>query len=228
MTSDQEAGRDAAGGQTPDPEVEAADRESLALAEALGRLAAGDLAARDRVIELCSGRLRLLARRMLARFPNVRRWDDTDDVFQNAAMRLHRALGSVVVESPRNLMALAATQLHRELIDLARRHAGPMSFAANHATNVPGSSSDGGSASSGPLGVAAAAPEETLDRWTLFHEAVAALPEELREVFDLVWYLGTDQKTIARLLDCSERTVKSRWREAREAVRARLDGEPPG
>lgn len=228
MTSDQDPWRapgDPPPGEGPNPEPD--DRESLEMGELLGRLAAGDLAARDRVIELCSGRLRLLARRMLARFPNVRRWDDTDDVFQNAALRLHRALGSVAVESPRSVMALAATQLHRELIDLARRHAGPMSFAANHATNLPGTSGDSSSASPGPLG-AAAATEEPLDRWTLFHEAIAALPAELREVFDLVWYLGADQKTIARLLDCSERTVKSRWREAREAVREALQGEPPG
>ena len=53
------------------------------------------------------------------------------------------------------------------------------------------------------------------------------MPAELREVFHLVWYLNADQKTIAELLGCSERTVKSRWREAREAVRAALDGHSP-
>ena len=53
------------------------------------------------------------------------------------------------------------------------------------------------------------------------------LPLEQREVFQFVWYLGADQKTIAALLDCSERTVKTRWREAREAVRNDLDGKRP-
>lgn len=206
------------------------DSEARRINVWLERLAAGDLSARDRIIEVSSDRLRILARRMLARFPNVRRWDDTDDVFQNAALRLHRALAEVRPESPRAIMALAATQLHRELIDLARRHAGPMSFAANHATNVPrpaGESSTSGS--SGPAAVeAAASPDESLERWTMFQQAIAALPGELREVFHLVWYLGADQKTIARLLDCSERTVKTRWREAREAIRTALDGEPPG
>ena len=69
--------------------------EASQLAACLERLASGDLAARDEIIELCGGRLRVLASRMLSRFPTVRRWDDTDDVFQNAAMRLHRALGDV-------------------------------------------------------------------------------------------------------------------------------------
>lgn len=199
------------------------------IAACLDRLASGDLAARDRIIEVSSERLRTLARRMLARFPNVRRWDDTDDVFQNAAMRLHRALGQVQPDSPRAIMALAATQLHRELIDLARRHAGPMSFAANHATNVPGNATDQptGRDDASPAVPVAASPDDSLDRWTLFHEAIAALPGELREVFHLVWYLGAEQKTIARLLGCSERTVKSRWREARERVRTALGGQPP-
>jgi RNA polymerase sigma factor (sigma-70 family) len=207
-------------GSDPDPGT----ATSPELAACVGRLAAGDLAARDRIIELVSGRLRVLAHRMLARFPKVRRWDDTDDVFQNAALRLHRALGQVAIESPRSIMALAATQLHRELIDLARKHGGPMSFAANHATHAPGTD-----AAATPVGIeAAAAGDDSLDRWAQFQEAIAALPDELREVFHLVWYLDTDQKTIARLLECSERTVRNRWREARAAIRAALDGTPPG
>jgi RNA polymerase sigma-70 factor (ECF subfamily) len=205
---------------TPDP-------DSSRLRSCLQRLADGDLAARDTIIELCAARLRVLASRMLARFPNVRRWDDTDDVFQNAAMRLHRALGQLPIDSPRAIMALAATQIHRELIDLARRHAGPQSFAANHATNLGRPAADPATGQTPPAIADAAAPSESLERWTQFHDVIAALPGELREVFHLVWYLDADQKTIAGLLGCSERTVKTRWREAREAVRAALDGQSP-
>ena len=164
------------------------DTIPAALAECLQRLERGDLSARDRIIELVSDRLHSLVHRMLGRYPGVRRWEDTDDVFQNAAMRLHRALGAMQFESPRSIMALAATQLH-----------------IDHSP----------------------ASDTNLDRWTLFHEAIGNLPDEEREVFHLVWYLGADQKTIATLLDCSERTVKYRWRAAREAVRAALDGKPP-
>jgi len=205
--------------------MDAPEDDSKILARCLERLAVGDLKARDSVIEVVSDRLRELAHRMLGRYPGVRRWEDTDDVFQNAAMRLHRALGDMQLESPRSIMALAATQLHRELIDLARRHAGPSSYAANHGTNVM------------PQAAADDAPNQyidhspssdtNLDRWTLFHEAIGNLPEEEREVFHLVWYLGADPKTIATLLNCSERTVKYRWRSAREAVRAELEGKPP-
>ena len=150
--------------------MESDDTLASALADSLARLAAGDLSARDRIIELCSDRLRVLAHRMLARFPNVRRWDDTDDVFQNAAMRLHRALGQMQFDSPRSIMALAATQLHRELIDLARRHAGPASYAANHGTNMIPLAS-GADAAGGRHIDGMATPETPLDRWNEFHEA---------------------------------------------------------
>jgi RNA polymerase sigma-70 factor (ECF subfamily) len=72
----------------------------------------------------------------------------------------------------------------------------------------------------------AADAAEPLDRWEEFHAAVERLPDESREVFHLVWYLGADQKTIAGLVGCSERTVKTRWREAREAIRTALDAPP--
>lgn len=201
------------------------DTISVAMSECLQRLGRGDLSARDRIIELCSDRLRALAHRMLGRFPGVRRWEDTDDVFQNAAMRLHRALGDTNLDAPRSIMALAATQLQRELVDLARRYSGPFSHAANHGTNVmPRTAGEDGPdhhVDHRP------ADDTNLDRWTLFHEAIARLPDDEREVFHLVWYLGADQKTIAALLNCSERTVKYRWKSAREAVRAALDGQPP-
>jgi RNA polymerase sigma factor (sigma-70 family) len=189
----------------------------------LARLAAGDLSARDRIIELCSDRLRHLAHRMLARFPNVRRWDDTDDVFQAVAMRLHRTLGQLTIDSPRAVLALAATEVRRELIDLARKHSGPESYAANHGTNIFPGSTTAAERHIDRL----PAPDSTLDRWTIFQEAVERLPPESREVFQLVWFLGVDQKTIATLLDCSERTVKTRWREARETVKTALGGQSP-
>jgi len=69
----------------------------------------------------CRERLRILSHRLLGTFARVRRWDNTDDVARNVAMRLHRALGQTVPESPRGLMGLMATRIQRELIDLLDR-----------------------------------------------------------------------------------------------------------
>lgn len=197
--------------------------DSPALAECLARLAAGDRAARDDVIALCGDRLRAIAHRMLGRFPAVRREADTDDVVQNASLRLHRALGDLAAagESPRSLVALATTLVRRELLDLARRQTGPESWAANHDTNAMPDAP-------GRLRVdEAGAPQEGFDRWEAFHAAIDGLPAEEREVVHLAWYLGADQRTIAALVGCSTRTVKARWRSARGRIAAALDGERP-
>jgi len=196
---------------------------SAALDDCLARLSAGDLTARDRVIELCAGRLRLLAHRMLGGFPLVRSEADTDDVLQNAALRLHRALGDLAttVPTPRSVLALAATQVRRELLDLARRCRGPMSETANRGTNaLPGRPQR-------LIVEHAAGDAESLERWEEFHLVIADLPPEEREIVHFAWYMGADQKTIAALVGCSTRTVKNRWRSARVRIAAALDGRPP-
>ena len=191
------------------------------LPDIVARLTAGDLSARDSILERCAARIRLLTRRMLRQFPEVRRHDDTDDVFQLAAMRLYRALGEMVRngDSPRSIMALAATQVRRTLLDLARRNRGPWSHAANHDTNVD---------RRGCQQVdRATAGDEALDRWEAFHAAVESLPDEEREVVHLAWYMGADQRTIAGMAGCSERTVRNRWMAARKSLKAALDDGPP-
>lgn len=188
------------------------------LAACLKRLAAGDQCARDKILEVCNERLRELSSRLLGKFSKVRRWNDTGDVAQNAAIRLYRALGETVPDSPRGLMGLMAVQIQRELIDLARKHSGPMSYAQNHDTNVR----DG---SQGDVFLVDEAPQNgeqdeeiPMARWEAFHAAVEQLPEEHREVFRLAWYLGLDQNAVAKTLGLSRRTVQRKWQEAREII----------
>lgn len=184
----------------------------------LDALAAGDRSARDRIVELCSDRMQLLVERMLSRFPNVRRWEQADDVFQEATIRFLRSLDQMTLATPRDLMAIAITQIKRVLLDMARHHSGPMSDAANHAS-VGGQDQD-------PL-AAVADGVSPLEHWTALHQAIEMLPELQREVFHLVWYMGADQHAIATLLGISTRTVKRYWRDARDQVRQSLASEPP-
>jgi len=197
---------------------------AVRLAACLERLQLGDDVARAEILALCDARLRELSHRLLGKFAKVRRWDDTDDVAQNAALRLYRALADTVPESPRGLMGLMATQIQRELIDLARKHSGPMSYAANHGTNVRRDRD-------GEVFVVEEAADRgdsddeeiPLERWAQFHRAVDSLPDEQREVFKLIWYLGIDHKSAAEALGLSLRTLARRWQEARQAVRIALD-----
>jgi RNA polymerase sigma-70 factor (ECF subfamily) len=187
------------------------------------RMQAGDGSARDELLRATQERLEQLARRMLRKFPNVRRWTDSGDVFQGAVLRLLRSLEAVRPAGVRDFFNLAAVHIRRELLDLARHYGGPLGIGANHASVGPGDSR-------GP-----AVPEAQdrgpdvaeLERWAALHEAVESLPAEEREVFGLTFYHGWTQAQIAELFAVDERTVRRRWKAACLTLHHTLGGELP-
>jgi RNA polymerase sigma-70 factor (ECF subfamily) len=176
------------------------------LADLLDRLRKGDPDARCRVIECAVDRLRKLTRKMLRGYPKVRRWAETDDVLQNALLRLHRSLADLRPEGVRQFYALTGMQIRRELLDLAKHFQGAQGIGAKH-------HSDRGRAAerkcADPL------EPETLDAWARFHETVGCLPDDEREVVQLVWYDGMKQPEAAAVLGVSLATLKRRWQAAR-------------
>ena len=106
----------------------------------LDRWQDGDDSAIDEIIEHSQSQLRRMTSKMLKQKPHVGRWNQTDDVLQNALVRLFRALKSVKPDSKRAYVGLAATQIRRELIDMARSLYGPMGQGRNHHTE-PGKAS---------------------------------------------------------------------------------------
>jgi RNA polymerase sigma-70 factor (ECF subfamily) len=199
------------------------DETNRRLENLLSRLAAGDPGGRDDLIAIGSERMRGIAHRMLRTFPTVRRWDETDDVVQNAAIRLYRALSQITPRDPRGFMGLAAVQVRRELLDLARKHAGPESYGANHETNVQ--RVDGQDSPKIEMAPSVLDNPDQLERWTKLHDEAGKLPEEEREVFHLVWYMGLKQEEIASLLGCSVRTVKRRWDSAKMLIARAVGGD---
>lgn len=200
-----------------------ADRQNQAghTQQLLDRLAKGDDRAVADLIEHSIDRLRRLARKMLRKDPRVRRWEDTDDVTQNVAQRLARALRKVRPTDAKAYFGLAATQVRRELIDLARHHFGPEGAAAHHHTDS-GKADDG---KQGALGLGVQADSDagaSLEEMTLLHERVQGLPRDERDVFERIFYLDMDQADVARNLDISVPTVKRRWRAARLRLRELL------
>jgi RNA polymerase sigma-70 factor (ECF subfamily) len=191
----------------------------------LDRLRAGDESARDELLTIACERLRHLTHKMLRDYPGVRRWEQTDDILQNAALRLCRALKDVRPESVRSFLNLAAVQVRRELIDLARHYDGPEGPGRHHQSQA--GTEDSGAAP-GPLDT----PTDTNDparlaAWTEFHHTVEALPEAEREVFNLLWYQGLSQSEAATLLGVTERVAKHRWRSARLKIHRMLGGRLP-
>jgi RNA polymerase sigma factor (sigma-70 family) len=178
------------------------ERDTLYLQHCLERHQQGDASARTELFNAVGHRLDRLARVMLRDFPRLRRWEETGDVVQNALIRLYRALETLRPPTLRDFYRLATLEIRRELIDLARHHFGPHGDGVRHQS--------GGS--DGPPEAANASLEPgRLAVWTEFHRQVEALPEDEREVFDLVWYQGLAQTEAARLLDVHPRTVKRRW-----------------
>ena len=57
-------------------------------------------------------------------------------------------------------------------------------------------------------------------------KAAARLPDDLRVVFDLLWYQGMAQAEAAALLGIAVATVKLRWMKARLQVQQALGGSP--
>jgi RNA polymerase sigma-70 factor (ECF subfamily) len=117
---------------------------SLQLQALLDLAAEGSDEAYGELLSQASERLLKLTRRMIRDFPRLRRWEQTDDVFQTAAMRFYRSLGEVKPDSVRGFFGLATTQIRRTLIDLARQHFGPEGLGAKHHTDGTGKAADDG------------------------------------------------------------------------------------
>src|SRR5260221_670704 len=98
----------------------------------LDRLRAGDESGRAELLNAASERLARLARKMFRAEVRLRRWEETADVLQAAMLRLLRRLRNVTPTSPRDFFRLAAGEIRRELIDLARYYFGPRGPGANH------------------------------------------------------------------------------------------------
>ena len=184
----------------------------------LDGLRAGDAAALDALIRHVSDRLQRLTRQMLARHPAVKRWAQTDDVVQGALVRLVRAVRHVQPSSLRAFFALATQQVRWELLDLARHFHGPEGEGRNHASgdgsfpDPPDLSHDG----------------SLLAEWGDLHRQIEALPDEQREVVDLLFYQGLAQQEAAVLLEVTVRTVQRRWHAALVKLHETWQGQWPG
>lgn len=187
------------------------------IARLLDRVHLGDREALNALLTYTEGRLRRLASRILRGFPTVRFFEQTDDVYQQAVFRLVRSLDAVQPASREQFFRLAALQIRRELLDLARhysRKSHPRKFdPAEHQAD---------------LVLDRTAGPGDLALWTEFHEQAGELPEEERAVFDLIYYGGISQVDAAALLGVSERTVRQRWQQGRLRLMEKLGGRLPG
>lgn len=187
----------------------------------IDRMGGGDENARDALLDRAGERLVKLTRKMLNGYPGLRRWEQTDDVCQNAMWRLYRSLQDVKPTSVRHFFNLAALQIRRELLDLARSHFGPHGEGANHHTDGQAADDEGGSISR------TSHEPSSVEQWADFHQAVERLPVDEKEVFGLLWYDGLSKEEASQALGISLRTLKRRWQSARVILFQAMGGKSP-
>jgi RNA polymerase sigma factor (sigma-70 family) len=205
------------------------DDSTVALQQHLDKALTGDAEARQRLLEIIRDHLVRQARRFLhGRCARLEPFEQTDDVVQELYVKILRnqdrfwvnARGEPI-RSLAELFGHTSAWMRDVLCDLLRKAYGrndnrpgvlPLGSLSDTRTPFEPSNStfDG----------------EKLRRWTEFHEAAARLPDDLRAVFDLLWYHELSQAEAAKLLGIAVPTVKLRWMKARLQVQRALGGAP--
>src|SRR5262245_25498414 len=206
------------------------DESTTVLQGFLEQAITGDVAARQRLLELTRDRLMRHARRFLhGHYARLEPFAQTDDVVQHLYLKiLHnqdRFWVNARGEPVRTLAEFfghSSAWMRDVLCDQLRQAYGRDD---NHPAVLP---LDGGPCDTGPLYEPSSSTldGQKLRRWTEFHEAVARLPDDLRAVFDLLWYQELPQAEAATLLGLAVPTVKLRWMKARLQVQQDLGGSP--
>jgi RNA polymerase sigma-70 factor (ECF subfamily) len=206
------------------------DESTTVLQAQLEQTVTGDAEAGQRLLELTRDRLMRHARRFLhGQDARLEPFAQTDDVVQQLYLKILQNQDRFWVnadgEPVRTLAEFfghTSAWMRDVLCDLLRNAYGRHD---NRPAVLP---LDGGPSDTGPRYEPSSdtLDGEKLRRWTEFHEAVARLPDDLRAVFDLLWYQGMSQAEAAMLLGLAVRTVKLRWIKARLQVQQPLGGSP--
>jgi RNA polymerase sigma factor (sigma-70 family) len=206
------------------------DDSTAVLQGQLERALTGDAEARRLLLELTRDRLTRHARRLLhGRYARLEPFAQTDDVVQQLYVKILQnqdrfwvnARGEPVTDLA-EFFGHASAWMRDVLCDLLRKEYGRDD---NRPAALP---LDGGPSDTGPRyePSSSTADGEKVRRWTEFHETVARLPDDLRAVFDLLWYQEMSQAEAAALLGVAVPTVKLRWMKARLQVQQALGGSP--
>jgi RNA polymerase sigma factor (sigma-70 family) len=150
--------------------------------------------------------VRLLVRRRIPSFPRLNNLDLGDDVMHDAVLRMIPILTIVRYRTDNDLQRLSSVAVTRAMVDRARQesHAGRWKEQARARLGK---------------GVASLELEPShLSEWTEFHRCVSHLPQKLRQVWGMFFYLEMTHEETASILDVSSRTVKRRLRSARKRL----------
>jgi RNA polymerase sigma-70 factor (ECF subfamily) len=189
----------------------------------LDRLRAGNKAAGDELFQLIYRRLEGMTRKMKRHFQGLTRWEDTETVLQEAALHLWQKMLKNPPATVPEFFGDAARKIRDTLIDLLRKYYGAEGPGGKIVSDSGGDRSD---SDQGPVFEQGTDTHDPalLAELTEIHGQIEALPEEERQVVDLIWYHDLTRQQVADLLGVSVRTVKYRWQSARLRLGAVLQG----
>jgi hypothetical protein len=177
----------------------------------ISQINAGDNKARNALLEVAQKRLDSLTSRMLGRFPNL--LERTSDVRQAAMIRLDHAVQVEAVGkrlvTARDYFNLAGCHIRWVLLSLANRP--PIFFPA-----PDGNGHDLGTTADDPVGLAI---------WGEIHHWIETLPDEERELWNLLWYSELSQNEAADVLGIPRETLRYRWQASRMRFAERFSKE---
>jgi RNA polymerase sigma factor (TIGR02999 family) len=185
------------------------------LQEMLNRLAAGDAAAKKDLINRSYERLTIITRKLLGSFLRVRAEEETTGVLNEAYLRLHTALDEIRPTTVRQFMGLAALEIRRVLLDYVRKldGRGRKARPGKVSLNDRQSGGEGETLGFDIVDTDVDEPQRTLALDLL--ESIGKLPDEEREVVELLFFHGYTQPEAGDILGVHEDTVKRRWAKAR-------------
>jgi len=184
----------------------------------LQRFHAGDANAVDDLAELTYQRLNELVAAALRRFPELQRIMTVDEIVHGHLLkRLQSALVEVRPQTAQHMFALASQHIRFELLDLIRHHRREQRVTSLQAMV----DSEGRAYDPADTGTDVAA---RLVNWECFNEKLAQLPDELRQVVDLLYFQRMSQQDAATLLGVTDRTIRNRLRAVEDKMR-RLVGD---
>lgn len=191
------------------PEHAPSHESESRMQELLDRLLTGDGSAVNTLLGITAERLYTLAHQQLHRsFPRLANRHDPASIAHETYLRLHQALtGATVPASPHELIRFAAFKVRQVLLDLAARQ-----------DRDPGQGVQPTDQSHDIEPRAEEVSPTQLAIWAEFHEQVGELPEDLRNVFEMHYYLGMTQQQIATLLQEHPKSISRRWLEATQRL----------
>jgi RNA polymerase sigma factor (sigma-70 family) len=166
----------------------------------------------DELVARVYRRTGLLARRIFrVSFPRLGASHETGTVHHEALIRIRKALERSPPATVEEFWVLSTRIIRNTLIDLARRHDRSLVQIAG---SIEGAEESGSTGKPRCEPATRDEPAENVESWTLMHHRVSLLPQPQREVFELCFYNGLNQREAAQILQRDPATISRLWRKA--------------